>query len=241
MGSHRVPRSFFYLRRGGSPGEGVAFIVQRRLWTRGGVRASRKRPKEKMLNLNLSRGRVEILSRSSSIGREVQFAAATITALEYAGQTGLVIRRRVAPRSCFGSARDDVLEVVFANADQRSYFASLLTACAPNLFAHARLAPRNRQPLPNYTLKVYCATWNMGNAPCDPAGLVPLVGAMSRGAYDVAAFGFQESHGSISGALESSIGKAYVLVKQASLGTIRIFVFVKRPLAGLVGRACRAP
>ena len=26
MGSHRVPRSFFYLRRGGSPGEGVAFI-----------------------------------------------------------------------------------------------------------------------------------------------------------------------------------------------------------------------
>jgi hypothetical protein len=167
VGTEEEPRSFFYLRPG-APKEKVSFICFRRGWRRGVRLQQQRAPKEKLLTLDMSRGRL-ILASLRGLGADCKFRVDTITRIEEVGERGLLIRRTL-PRGCChrGPSREGIVELIFVNPNQRAYFTSLATSCSPSLYAHARLTSANRLPLQARNLKVFVATWNMGNADAPP-------------------------------------------------------------------------
>ena len=178
MGTEEEPRSFFYLRPG-APKEKVSFICFRRGWRRGVRLQQQQAPKEKLLTLDMSRGRL-ILASLRGLGADCKFRVDTITRIEEVEERGLLIRRTL-PRGCChrGPSREGIVELIFVNPNQRAYFTSLATSCSPSLYAHARLTSANRLPLQARDLKVFVATWNMGNANA-PADLSHLTRDLTR-------------------------------------------------------------
>ena len=199
VGTEMESRSFFYLRPG-APKESVSFVCSRRVWRRG---ISRLASGDTLLTLDVRRGRIRVVSVRGGRGT-LTFHADAITSIENGEERALLIRRAL-PRGCFSycssAPKEGIVELVFFDAKERAYFTSLVTSCSPSLYTHALLTKDNRLPLQRRALRIFVATWNMGNANA-PADLSHLTGDLSKAAragspYDLAAFGFQESMRSV--------------------------------------------